>query len=319
MNQQAPSAPDDWRPSASWATLRARAGLVERTRRFFAARGLLEVDTPVLQGGANLDHGVLPFRLDDAGSARFLPTSPEHPLKRLLAAGGPDLWALAPAFRRQERGRVHQPEFRMLEWYRRGWDDRQLLAETVALLSELTGTAAELEIISWRAAFRQHAGLDPARADDDAIAARLGADAAAVAGDRRAGLDLLLTRAVEPALGRGRWTALVDYPAEACAQARLRPGEDGEAVAARFEIYRDGIELANGYHELTDAGELGARLDAELGTRSDGERQDPRFLAAMAAGLPACAGVAVGFDRVVMLCLGLARVEETRAFAWERQ
>jgi lysyl-tRNA synthetase class 2 len=319
MNGLTQNAHDDWRPSASWATLRARADLVERTRRFFAARGLLEIDTPLLQGGANLDHGVLPFRILADGSERFLPTSPEHPLKRLLAAGGGDLWTLAPAFRRQERGRLHSPEFRMLEWYRLGWDDRRLLAETVALLAELTGLAADLEVLSWREAFRRHAGLDPARADEPAIAARLGSDAAVVAGDRRAGLDLLLTREVEPKLGRGRWTALVDYPAEASAQAQLRAGEDGALVAARFEIYRDGIELANGYHELSDGAELGARLAAELRGRSGGERQDQRFLAAMAAGLPGCAGVAVGFDRVVMLSLGLATVAETRAFAWERQ
>jgi lysyl-tRNA synthetase class 2 len=313
------SADGDWRPSASWATLTARAALVERTRRFFAARGLLEVDTPVLQGGANLDHGVLPFRILADGAERFLPTSPEHPLKRLLAAGAGDLWSLAPAFRRQERGRLHSPEFRMLEWYRLGWDDRRLLAEVLALLAELTGGSTEHEVLSWREAFRRHAGLDPALAADAAIAERLGADAAVVAGDRRAGLDLLLTREVEPQLGRGRWTAVVDYPAEACAQARLRPGEDGALVAARFEIYRDGIELANGYHELSDGRELTARLTAELGGRSAGERLDHSFLAAMAAGLPGCAGVAVGFDRVVMLSLGLASVAETRAFSWERQ
>ena len=140
-----------------------------------------------------------------------------------------------------------------------------------------------------------------------------------VDGDRRAALDLLLTRDVEPQLGRGRWTALVDYPAEASAQARLRSGEDGVPVAARFEIYRDGIELANGYHELSDAGELARRLAGELSRRSAGERLDQRFLAAMAAGLPSCAGVAVGFDRVVMLSLGLSTVAETRTFAWELQ
>jgi lysyl-tRNA synthetase class 2 len=319
MNGHAQNAHDDWRPSASWSTLRARAALVERTRRFFAARGMLEVDTPLLQGGANLDHGVLPFLIHADGAERFLPTSPEHPLKRLLAAGAGDLWTLAPAFRRQERGRLHSPEFRMLEWYRLGWDDRRLLAETVSLLADLTGGATDHEVLSWREAFRRHAGLDPARADDAAIAARLGADAAVVHGDRRASLDLLLTRDVEPQLGRGRWTALVDYPAEASAQARLRAGEDGALVAARFEIYRDGIELANGYHELYDGAELSRRLAAELGGRRDGERQDRYFLAAMAAGLPGCAGVAVGFDRVVMLSLGLATVAETRAFAWERQ
>lgn len=308
---------ESWRPSASLALLRRRAELVERTRAFFRARGVLEVDTPVLQGGANLDHGVVPFGFVVGSGRCFLPTSPEHPLKRLVSAGHGDVWTLAPAFRAGERGRLHAPEFRMLEWYRVGWDDRRLLAEVVELLAALTGWGTELESLTWREAFRRHAGLDPANAGDDELYARLGDDAAVVHGDRRAALDLLLTRNVEPRLGQGRLTALTDYPAEASAQARLRAGEGGLAVAARFELYREGIELANGYHELTDAEELATRLAAELADRRDGEASDPRFAAAMAAGLPDCAGVAVGFDRVAMLALGVSSVAATQAFAWD--
>jgi lysyl-tRNA synthetase class 2 len=125
-----------------------------------------------------------------------------------------------------------------------------------------------------------------------------------------------LTRDVEPRLGRGRWTILTDYPADQCAQARLRLGEDGASVAARFELYREGVELANGYHELVDGAALSDRLACELASRRDGERLDQRFLAAMGHGLPDCAGVAVGFDRVVMLALGLATIAEAQAFAW---
>ena len=308
-----------WRPSATREALRQRAELVERTRRFFADRGVLEVDTPVLQGGANLDSGVLPFRLELPGGPRFLPTSPEHPLKRLLAAGSGDVWTLAPAFRSQELGRLHSPEFRMLEWYRLGWDDTRLLDEVVALFASLTGAPAQLEVLSWREAFRRHAGIDPHSVDDQTLARVIGDDAAIVAGDSRAALDLVQVARVEPHLGIGRWTALVDYPAEASAQARLRTGEDGLQVAARFEVYRDGIELANGYHELTDAAELASRLEAELRSRSGGELHDQRFAEAMRAGLPDCAGVAVGFDRLVMLALRLPSVALTRAFAWERQ
>jgi lysyl-tRNA synthetase class 2 len=306
-----------WQPTAALETLRRRADLVERTRAFFRARGVFEADTPVLQGGANLDHGVVPFSLETGSGRGFLPTSPEHPLKRLIASGSGDVWTLAPAFRRGERGRLHAPEFRMLEWYRVGWDDRRLLGEVIELLAMLGDWSGAHEILTWREAFRRHAGLDPATAGDDELYARLAGDAAVVRGDRRAALDLLLTRDVEPWLGRGCWTALVDYPAEASAQARLRPGEDGAPVAARFELYRDGIELANGYHELTDATELQTRLDAELTRRDAGEAHDQRFAAAMSAGLPDCAGVAVGFDRVVMLALGLDSVAATQAFSWD--
>jgi lysyl-tRNA synthetase class 2 len=306
---------------AQLQTLRARAELVERTRRFFCERQVLEVDTPILQGGANLDHGVVPFRLTDAisGATHFLPTSPEHPLKRLLVAGSGDIWTLAPAFRHGECGRLHSPEFRMLEWYRLGWDDHRLLGEVIDLLNCLGGTTDRCEILTWREAFRRHAHIDPQHATQEQLDACLGVDAAAVRNDRSAGLDLLLIRDVEPQLGLGTWTALIDYPASASAQARLRPGEDGQLVAARFEIYRQGVELANGYHELTDGQELAQRLDSELSGRHAGERQDSRFLAAMAAGLPPCAGVAVGFDRVVMVALGLADVAATRPFAWPDQ
>lgn len=306
----------DWRPTAPVGVLRRRAELVERTRAFFRERGVLEVDTPVLQSGANLDHGVTPMRVETTGGHRFLPTSPEHPLKRLIAAGVGDVWTLAPAFRAGERGQRHAPEFRMLEWYRVGWDDRRLASEVIALLSTLTGWRDEHDIITWRDAFRTHAGIDPLSADDATISTRLGADAAVANNDRRIALDLLLTRDVEPRLGRGRWTVLTDYPADQCAQARIRQAADGTPVAARFELYRDGIELANGYHELLDGRALRGRLEQELVARSAGEHLDERFLAAMANGLPDCAGVAVGFDRVVMLALGLPDVGATQAFAW---
>lgn len=307
-----------WRPAATAATLRRRAELVARARAFFQTRGALEVDVPVLQGGANLDHGVVPYRLGTECGDRFLPTSPEHPLKRLVCAGLGAVWALAPAFRRGELGRRHQPEFRMLEWYRPGWDDVRLRDETVALLAELTGWSADCEVLTYRDAFRRHAGIDPFVDGAGAVLARLGEAATAVADDPRAALDLLLATDVEPHLGRGRWTALTDYPPWASAQARLRPDADGNPVAARFEIYRDGIELANGYHELSDATELAARLGAELATRGTEAARDARFEAAIAHGLGDCAGVAVGFDRVVMLALGLGTVAETMAFPADR-
>lgn len=312
-----------WRPAASLATLQRRAALLAAVRRFFSLRGLLEVEVPVLQGGANLDPGIVAFRCDGPGGPRWLPTSPEHPLKRLVAAGYGDVWALHAAFRSGESSRRHRPEFRMLEWYRCGWDDRRLLDETIALLDELTGLAGGVEVVPWRHALRRYAGVDPFTDGDEALAHALGGESGAVRRrdgslDRDAAADLLLATRVEPHLGNARWTAIIDYPPRLAAQARLRQDGEGEPVAARFEIYRDGIELANGYWELTDASELSARLAAEQTRRTDRPGRDARFEAAMAAGLPECAGVAVGFDRVVMLACGLGEVADTIAFPHER-
>lgn len=289
--------PVAWRPTANLDALRTRSAMVDRVRRFFAARGVLEVDTPVLQPGANLDHGVMPMQAD----GRFLPTSPEHALKRLVAALRCDVWTLAPAFRAGERGTRHRPEFRMLEWYRLGWDDAAIATETVEVLRCITDLPGEVQRLSWHDAWAA-AGIDP-----DAVGPADGFS-------REERLDLLLTERIEPMLGRGRWTVLCDYPASGAAQARIRRDAQGRAVAARFEVYRDGIELANGYHELTDAGELRARHEAELAAHP-GCVLDERFHAAMAEGLPDCAGVAVGFDRAVMLGLGLSDIAGCMAFA----
>ncbi|MCS6970725.1 MAG: EF-P lysine aminoacylase GenX [Planctomycetes bacterium] len=293
------SAPS-WRPRASLEAQRARAERLQRVRAFFAARGVLELDPPLLQPGANLDPGVQPFAVQPAGSGgevRFLPTSPEHALKRAVAAYRCDVWALSPAFRAGERGRWHAEEFRMLEWYRLGWDERRLAAETLELLAELTGwEATRGEWLTWREAW-QRAGLDPAAIGDGEGLTR----------DER--LDLLYAERVEPLLGRGRWTVISEFPPERAAQARLRPDRDGRPTAARFEIYREGLELANGYHECTDAAELAARQQRELALHP-GCQIDAVFHAMLAEGLPACAGVAVGFDRALALALGRPALAE---------
>ena len=312
-----------WTPTATLATLRRRAELVDRMRRFFAERRVLEVEVPVLQGGVNLDPGITPLRVETPDGPRFLPTSPEHPLKRLVASGSGPVWALAPAFRAGEKGQRHGPEFRMLEWYRPGWDDWRLLREVLDLLHALTGLGTTHEVLGYRKAFQTHVGLDPAVASDEDLRLALGDDAPAVTGpegriDRLAALDLLMGLRIEPRLGRGHWTIICDYPVHVAAQARLRMDEDDLPVAARFEIYRDGLELANGYWELTDAAELAQRLGEQERLKAlPGLVRDQRFEAAMAAGLGDCAGVAVGFDRVVMLALGLGTIRETQAFAWD--
>ena len=311
----------EWRPTATLDVLRRRAELLTRIRTFFRDRKVLEVEVPVLQGGANLDPGVEPFVVPTPDGQRYLPTSPEHPLKRLVAAGYGPVWALAPVFRAHEKGRKHAPEFRMLEWYRPDWDDWKLLREVLALFDTITGWGQTHEVIGYRKAFQKYVGIDPAQVTADELASLLGDQASAArleSGeiDRSIALDLLLTERIEPHLGRGHWTVMTDYPIHVAAQARLRADEDDRPVAARFEIYRDGIELANGYWELTDGAELAGRLEQELDKRPGSKlTRDQRFEAAIAEGLPECAGVAVGFDRLVMLALGLDNVSATQAFA----
>lgn len=306
----------EWRPRASVAVLRRRAELLARTRAFFQERGVLEVETPVLQGGANCDPGSQSLAVRCGAEERFLPTSPEHPLKRLVAAGAGPVWTLAPAFRLGERSPRHQPEFRMLEWYRPGWHVEALLTEVIAWWDALTGAGLAVERLSYREAFRRHVGLDPALAGPAQWAQVLPPALVHLADDPGAAADYLLATRIEPHLGTPQLTALTDYPPRLAAQAEVRL-VDGHPAAARFELYRHGVELANGYQELTDGEELRARWQAEAGTRTEALRPDARFFAAMAAGLPACAGVAVGFDRVVMLALGLPEVAQTMAFPWD--
>jgi elongation factor P--(R)-beta-lysine ligase len=290
------------------AELHFRAQKINKIRAFFSARHVLEVDTPVLQSGANLDHSVVPFRLSFGQRTYFLPTSPEHALKRMLINGVGDCWTLAPAFRAGEIGARHAEEFRMLEWYRLGFDDRQLAEETIALCATVTDLPTTSERLTWAAAFEKYCGINPFTAMLPELHRVLAHDAAVVGDDRAAALDLLLTRDIEPHLGNNCWTILTDYPAEACAQARIRRDEHGRSVAARFEIYRSGIELANGYHELTDGKELRTRHMAELPMRTHGEQLDELFLSAMEQGLPDCAGVAVGFDRLLMIAQNMPRL-----------
>ncbi|HWP94323.1 MAG TPA: EF-P lysine aminoacylase EpmA [Gammaproteobacteria bacterium] len=317
----------DWRPTASLDVLRLRAELLVRIRAFFATRGVLEVETPVLSAAAAPDpHLTSPVtRLTAAGGGTFyLHTSPEYPMKRLLAAGYGDIWQLCRVFRDGERGARHNPEFTLLEWYRIGFDHHTLMNEVSALLRQVLDGHLELgadERLTYREAFRRHAGLDPFEATDETLRAavqRLGGETRGLARD--ALLDFLGGHVVYPALGHGRPTFLYDFPASQAALARVR--DDDPAVAERFEVFVDGIELANGYHELADAREQRARFERHNRERAAAGLPvmplDERLLAALAHGLPDCAGVALGFDRLVMLAAGARRIEEVIAFPVER-
>jgi len=279
------------------AALRARADLLRTVRGFFHARGVLEVQTGVLGACTVTEPAVESIGVPGVG---YLQTSPEYQMKRLLAAGAPSIFQLGPVFRAGESGRRHNPEFIMLEWYRLGFDDGDLMREVAELVDLVLGPAP------WRAL-----------AYDEVVAMAAGEPAVGDIAPREA-LDLRFSQGLA-ALGRGRYF-VTDYPADQAALARLRPGNP--ALAARFELVVDGLEIANGYWELGDAAALEHRFDEDLAMRrTRGQAEPPvdrRLLAAMKAGLPDCAGVALGFDRLLMLKLGAASLREVMAFPLDR-
>jgi lysyl-tRNA synthetase class 2 len=313
----------DWQPTAALSALRHRAGMLAQLRRFFAARGVLEVETPILSAGAVSDPQIESLTTCIAGlPGRFyLNTSPEFPMKRLLASGSGDIYQVCKVFRDAERGRWHNPEFTMIEWYRLGLDDAALMSEVEGLAAELLAPQRRLEPaerLTYADALRRYAGVD-AHADAESTLERAAAEHGIVCQaelDRDAKLDLLMGMVVGPKLGRDRPCFICDYPASQASLARLKPGLP--AVAARFEFYVDGIELANGFHELANAEEQRARFTQDLAIRqARGQVQPPldeRLLAALQAGMPDCAGVALGFDRLVAIAVGASRLAEAMAF-----
>jgi lysyl-tRNA synthetase class 2 len=308
--------------------------MLERLRAFFSARGVLEVETPLLSAAATPDPNLasLSCRYTGPGHAsgqnRYLHTSPEFPMKRLLAAGSNSIYQVCKVFRDGEAGRLHNPEFTMLEWYRTGFDDRQLMDEVDELVHLLLSGHLALETserLSYRAAFEQITGLDPHRASASEFAQVACARNINVPQEFREGRDaslwrdLLLSHLVEPQLGQKRPTFVYDYPASQAALARVRAGDP--PLASRFELFIKGVEIANGFHELADSAEQRARFarqqHARLASGQPAVPVDERFLAALSAGLPDCAGVALGFDRLVMLAAGVDRIDDVMAFAWE--
>jgi lysyl-tRNA synthetase class 2 len=323
---------DAWGPTAGIDALRLRARLNAAIRAFFAQRGVLEVETPVFSRGGNTEPNIASFQLefsgrtDGAPRTRWLRTSPEYPLKRLLAAGTGDCYELGRVFRDGEAGGRHNPEFTMLEWYRVGWDHRRLAEEAAELVRAalvLVGRGARLEQVSYRDLYRSRLGIDPFLAPDDELRATLGDVVVDPEGlVRDDWLDLLMTHRLQPGFDPSVMLVVHDWPATQCALARLRRGDDGIAVAERFELYLGPVELANGYHELADAAEQRARFGRDLAVRGDrGAPQPPldeAFLAALAHGLPDCAGVALGVDRLLMAMLGTGRIADVLAFDFAR-
>jgi elongation factor P--(R)-beta-lysine ligase len=316
----------DWRPSCDIDTLLARAAALADVRAFFAEHGVLEADTPVLGAATVTDPAIESLRVtasDGSGRAWFLQTSPEFHMKRLLAAGAPSIYRLGPVFRADEHGRLHNPEFTMIEWYRIGFDLSQLIGEVTALVERLAGPAPT-EIVTYRALIARRFGVDPLAAPRDALvraAVALDAPPAKPAVlDDRGLLDLLFAAAIDD-LGVGR-VFVTEFPAAQAALARCRPDDDGRLVAERFELIVDGVEIANGYDELLDAAELEARMARdEAQRRATGAAvpdRDRRLLSAMRHGLPSCAGVALGFDRLLLCGLRKPRLSGVVPFAIDR-
>jgi elongation factor P--(R)-beta-lysine ligase len=308
--------------------LRLRARLYALIRHFFAERNVLEVETPMLSAGANTDPNIQSFttrfsgHVDSGSRERWLRTSSEFAQKRLLAVGIGDCYELGRVFRDGEAGRRHNPEFTMLEWYRVGWDHHRLMAEVVDLVQAalaLTGKSSNLHKSTYRDLFLATLGIDPLKADEAQLQTALGevrVDAQGLSRDDW--LDLLITHRIQPYFPVDRITVVCDYPMSQCALAKIR--HDDPPVAERFEVYLGQHELANGYHELTDAAEQRARFVRDNARRRDRGLPelplDENLLAAMERGLPECSGVALGVERLLMAMTGSDDIRDVLAFAF---
>ncbi len=323
----------DFVPTATPENLRLRAALLAAVRAFFVEQGFLEVETPILSADTVVDRHLDPFSVEvgfdprSASRRMFMQTSPEFGMKRLLAAGEKAIYQICKVFRRDEEGPLHNPEFTMVEWYRVGDD----LAKGMRLLDDLSQATLRrgpAERVSYREAFQRWTAVDPFVDSTEKIVAAvrergISAPESMPTDDRDGWLDMLLVELVQPRLGFDRPAILYDFPPSQAALSRVRQEDADEfAMAERFELYVEGIELANGYNELLDADQLLRRnRAANLLRQADGKEALPdesRLLDAMRSGLPPCAGTALGFDRLVMLVAGAKSVAEVVSFPFDR-
>lgn len=313
-----------WQPTGSLETLTARAQMFARIRAFFAARNVLEVDTPCLSLGSISDPHIEVLetqnRFGRNATTYYLQTSPEYAMKRLLAAGMPSIYQLGKVFRAEEIGRRHSVEFTMLEWYRIGFDHWQLMTEIDQLLSELSGEQIECERLSYRDAFQRFLGCDPLTIGIHELQqlCHQHTEYGLQESDRDTLLELLFATVIEPNIGTEQPCFIHSYPASQAALARRQLEADGQETAARFELYWRGIELANGYYELTDADEQLTRMRSEMSEREQQAKSwrqaDERLISALKHGFPDCAGVALGVDRLLMLLLNKQHIDEVLPF-----
>ena len=318
----------EWRPCSGPRAAMSRRGLLRRIRRHFDAAGMLEVDTPALSPYAVSDVHIESFATAESALSRrplYLHTSPEYCMKRLLAAGFPDIYSICRVFRDGESGRQHQPEFTMIEWYRLGMGFDEIIEDSLALIAAALGDAAPAGapvIVDYADAMQRACGVDVHAADAAALAAAAGADAAlraAIGDTRNDWLDLLLAKRVVTTFAPDRLTVLRHFPASQAALARLCPADP--RVADRFEVFLGTVELANGYVELTDAREQAERIDRDNDVRERRGRArrpvDENLLDALAAGLPQCAGVAMGLERLQMVHDNTDDIRDVITFAFD--
>ena len=320
--------------TASLETLRRRSQLLQQIRSFFEDRQFIDVDTPLLSRDTVIDRYIEPVEVsrsnvvEGAGTEAtvFLQTSPEFAMKRLLACGATAIYQICKAFRKSETGRRHNPEFTMLEWYRVG-DDLEAGMKLLADFTKHVFESRPVESISYRDAFLQFASVDPFEASIEQLhlaCSSHGIDTIAFQddSDRDSWLNLIMSEIVEPQLGKPNPQIVFHWPASQAALAQVCTSSDGIKVAERFELFVNGIELANGYHELTDADELAAHNQTVNQQRaSDGHAVLPEksfLLQAMRHGLPQCSGVALGVDRLLMVLLEKKTIDDVIAFPFER-
>lgn len=318
---------DHWQPGIDPSSLRYRSELLQSLRSFFQQRQVIEVDVPVLARSTVTDINIESVNALASGNSGYLQTSPEYFMKRLLAAGSGDIFCLGKAFRDAESGRRHNPEFTLLEWYRCGWDEHQLMAEVAELISQLANVGADAQLavtkLSYGECFKSVLSVDPHSAKLASLQ-QMAVDASSEswAQESRANcLDLLFSLSVEPQLPNGL-VFIYDYPACQAALAQLHLNVQGQSVSRRFEVFFNSMELANGYMELTDAAQQRQRFEKEVELRSAQNKPavviDEKLMAALDSGLPPCAGVALGVDRLLMQLLGTDAIDQVMAFSWQR-
>lgn len=305
-----------WLPSAPRSALVARQKMYQTIREYFLQRAVLEVETPLLCTAPVADPNITPMQVEQ----RWLHTSPEYAMKRMLCAGYGDIYQICKVFRDGEAGRRHNPEFSMLEWYRVGWSHRQLMDEVAELLQLLLAARfAELPCLhlTYAQAFNTYAQLNVHNCSDAEIAQRgqqlANADLEL---DRDGWLDIIISHQIEPALPHNTLVFIDQFPASQAALAQLTKDEHGVLVAQRFEVFFNGMELANGYQELTDAQQQLQRFQHEL--RGTQRPHDAHLIAALEHGLADCAGVALGLDRVLLHLLEAEHIAQVVSFDWSR-
>jgi len=314
----------DWRASSPVTVAQHRAEMLARVRAYFAEQQVLAVDTPALSKFANTDPNIDSFSTQSAtGNQYFLHTSPEFCMKRLLADGYPDIYSICRVFRDGEIGHYHLPEFTMLEWYRLDFELGDIISDTTALIAACIGHPSLHEdavVVDYRDAFRDIANIDIFNATIDDLAISVSADDAlrnSVGDDHRAWLDLILSTVIAPDFNPDQLTVVQHYPASQAALARICPGDD--RFADRFEVFHGVTELANGYVELTNADEQRRRFNQELNMRENTGQPllppDEQLLAALDNGLPDCAGVAVGLERLQMILMQADNIDNVVTFS----